>query len=143
MGAEARGGVTFRIPVDVSLFAEGASVRIRIWNAAQLAALDPSSGCSVEYDPATGGQRVRCPGGTTFEPVTPEEFKFPLRDVEGSITVRSATVRAGERFRIRLSGESRDGCNTTSADRSGLASGAEVVLDGLAWSTTARACAGR
>ena len=143
VGAQARSGVTFHAFVDGSLFAGQGALQVRVWNAAQLADLERTSGCGVEVDPATGGQRIHCPDGTTLEPVTPEEFEFPLRDVGGSVTFRTSGVRAGERFRIALSGASRDGCNTTSADRSGVAGGADVVLEGLAWSTTARACLGR
>jgi hypothetical protein len=74
--------------------------------------------------------------------VKPEEFEFPVQEIAGSVAVKSATVRVGEKFRILLSGKSRDGCNTTSADRVGSVDAADVVVGSLGWSTTARACAG-
>jgi hypothetical protein len=134
--------VTLRIPVDVTLFAEGASLQVRVWNREQLAAAERNRRCGTVYDPATGEQEIRCPEGITFQPVKPEEFEFPVHEIAGRVAVKSATLRVGERFRILLSGKSRDGCNTTSADLVGSVEAADVVVGSPSWSTTARACAG-
>jgi hypothetical protein len=134
--------VTLRVPVDVTLFADGASLQVRVWNSEQLATVERNSRCGAVYNPATAAQEVRCPEGITFQPAKPEEFEFPVREIAGSVAVKSATVRVGERFRILLSGKSRDGCNTTSADRVGSVDAADAVVGSLGWSTTARACAG-
>ena len=141
-GAPPEAAVRFVAPVDARLLAEGSALRVEVWDAEQLALLDRNARCASVYDPATGKSEIRCPDGISYQAVTPEQFDLPVLEITGSVSLTSATVRVGERFRILLSGKSRDGCNRTSAEHSAVAEGAEVHLDGLAWTTTARACAG-
>jgi hypothetical protein len=142
LGEPARAGVTLRAPVDAGLFAAGSSLRVRVWNGDQLATVERNGRCATVFDPATGAESIRCPEGTSYQPVTPEEFEFPVSELTGSIEVKSATVRVGEKFRVLLSAKSRAGCNTTSADHVGTADTPSVALGNLAWSTTARGCLG-
>ena len=132
--------VRFVAPVDARLFAEGSSLRVQLWNGEQLTALEQNARCASIHDPATGASEIRCPDGITFQPVTAEEFELPVAGITGTLSLRSTTVRVGDRFRILLSGKSADGCNRTSAEQQATAGAAEVLLDGLAWTTTARAC---
>jgi hypothetical protein len=133
-------GVTFRVSVPVSEFAAASSLRVQVWTEEQLAALERNARCSVTHDPTTGLDQVQCPPGVTWESVAPEEVEVPVPDPGGSVSVPTS-VRVGGKFRVLVSGRSVDGCNTTSADRSGTATSPEVVLDGLSWRTTALACA--
>lgn len=133
-------GVRIVAEVDARLFAEGGDVRVQVWDANQLASLEQNARCASVRNPATGGTEIRCPPGIAYQPVVPEQFDFPVKGIEGSVSLVSATLRAGDRFRILLAGKSRDGCNRTSSDHTGVADGAEVRLEGLAWTTTARAC---
>ncbi len=142
MGAQGTTGVTIRVPVDTSQFEIGSSLQVRVWNGDQLATVERNGRCSTVFDPATGTSTTRCPDGSSAQPVTPEEFVFPVSGVSGSVEVKTTTVRVGERFRILLSGRSRDGCNSTAADHVGTADAASVTIGGLAWNTTARACLG-
>ena len=132
--------VRFVAPLDARLFAAGSSLQIQIWNGEQLDALERNARCASVHDPATGTSGVQCPEGITYQPVSPEEFEIPVAGITGGLSLRSATVRIGDRFRILLSGKSLDGCNRTSAERRARAGAAEVLLDGLDWTTTARAC---
>jgi hypothetical protein len=142
VGAPAAPAVTIQVPVDSTQLATGSSLQVRVWNGDQLAMVERNGRCSTVFDPATGASTTRCPEGTSFQPVTPEEFEFPVSGLTGRVEVRTANVRVGEKFRILLSGRSRDGCNTTAADHVGTADSASVTLGSLEWSTTARACLG-
>jgi hypothetical protein len=135
-------GVTLRVSVDAALFAAGTSLRVQVWNGDQLAAVERNGRCATAFDPATGTESIRCPEGTTYQPVKPEEAAFPVSEIAGSVEVSTTHVRVGDKFRILLSAKSRDGCNTTSADHVGTAESASVVLGSLEWSTTARGCVG-
>lgn len=141
VGGETSDDVVIVVPVDAPLFAESASLRVRLWNASQLAAMDGNARCAVVHDPQTNTDERHCPEGTTFQPVTPEQLELPLPAGDAPLAVTSASVRPGERFRILLSGPSRDGCNTTSADVVATAStGERTFLKAPTWQTTARAC---
>jgi hypothetical protein len=142
LGEPAQARVTLRVPVDAALFAAGTSLRVQVWNGDQLAAVERNGRCATTFDPATGTESIRCPEGTTYEPVKPEEAVFPVSDLAGSVEVSTTHVRVGDKFRILLSAKSRDGCNTTSADHVGTAESTSVALGSLDWSTTARGCLG-
>jgi len=139
---ESRGGphVRFVAPVDVAQFSPGSLLRVRVWNGEKLAALDQNARCASVHDPATGRTEHQCPPGITYQEVTPEEFRIDVSGSGGTLSVRSETVRVGERFRVLLAGTSADGCNQTSAERTDEATSAEVVLGDLSWETTARGC---
>ena len=140
LAARSGDGVRFVVPLDARLFAPRSSLWVQIWSADQLAALEQNARCASVHDPATATRALRCPDGVTYRPVDPEEVEIPVDGIAGELSLRSATVRVGDRFRILLFGKSADGCNRTSADHQATAGAAEVLLDGLAWTTTARAC---
>jgi hypothetical protein len=140
VGAQANKAVTFIVPIEASRFTEQATLVARLWNAEQLKALAKNADCSVSYDPVTQTEEMNCPEGVEYQAVTPEEFKFPIRDVAARIEVTSGTIRVGEKFRILLSGLNHDKCNTTSADLVATADSEEVVLESLVWETTMKAC---
>jgi len=142
VGAPAQAGVTLQVPVDARLFAGGASLRVYVWNGEQLATVERNGRCSTVFDAATGAQSIRCPDGAAYQTVKPEEFEFPVSEIAGSVEVKSTTVRVGDKFRILLSARSRDGCNTTSADRVATAEAASVAVGSLNWQTTALGCLG-
>jgi hypothetical protein len=123
--------------VNVQQFAPDTRLKVRVWNAGQLAALERNARCAVVSDTATGAERITCPDSLEYRRVVPEEHTIPLRS---RVEVASKVIAAGERFRIRLSGTSRDNCNTTSAEFVGVATSGRMVLDGLPWESTVKAC---
>lgn len=142
VGAQSTTGVTIRVPVDTSQFEAGSSLKVRVWNGDQLATVERNGRCSTVFDPAAGTSTTRCPDGSSAQPVNPEEFEFPVSGLAGSVEVKTTTVRVGEKFRMLISGRSRDGCNTTAADHVGTADSASAMIGSLEWNTTARACLG-
>jgi hypothetical protein len=135
-------GVVLVITADPALFAPGATLEVRVWNAEQLLALEQNSRCSVVHDPRTGASQVRCPEGIEYREVVPEEFRRPVGAASPRVEIRSERIRVGTEFRVRVSGKSADGCNTTSASFKGKAGTPRVLLEALDWETTLRACAG-
>jgi hypothetical protein len=132
--------VTIVVTIDRAQFAPTATLDVRVWNAAQLAILEASPGCATVKDPQTGETRLQCPDEIQYRDVTPERFEYPLESLGSELEVRSASVRVGERFRIRVSGLYRDKCNTTSADRVLQARSARTTVGNLTWHATAKAC---
>ena len=139
LGTE-QSGIVLVVPVDPGTFADGESLNVTVWNAQQLEALERNSRCRTVVDPQTNTELIQCPDGVQYEDVTPEEFGFPVGGIVADIELSPTSVREGETFRIHVSGLNRDGCNRTSARFTGVATGSRLVLDGLEWETTLRAC---
>ena len=134
------GSVTVIAPIDVELFSEDASLRVRLWNAEQLEIIQNTANCAVTYNQQTQTEEVHCPEGIEYQEVTPEEFSFSIQEIGTSIEVRSEMIRVGEKYRLLISGSSNDNCNTTSADVVDIAGFNQVVLEDLMWMTTGMAC---
>jgi hypothetical protein len=128
------------VPVDTRLFAANATLVAQIWNAEQLAALVNNAGCTSSRNPGTGATEMACPPGVTYQEVTPQRVEFPGGSSSGRLEIAPVGVRAGERFRIRVSGPSADGCNTTSGDQTLTAGSDGTMAVTLDWETTAKAC---
>jgi len=132
--------VTLLISIPPDLFAEGTKLDVRVWTAAQIAALENNARCASSRDTRTGAEQVSCPPGVTYQPVTPERVQVALGATRNEIEVPITSVKPGESVRVAVSGLSRDGCNTTSANAVRIASSGRNPLTDLAWQTTARAC---
>lgn len=132
--------VTLVISLDRSRFAPTATLEVRVWNAEQLTILDNNARCTAVADRQTGVTRHVCPDGIEYREPSPERFDLPVRTLSARPELKTTSVRAGERFRVRLSALSRDNCNTTSADRVLTARSARVFVDNLDWQTTAKGC---
>jgi hypothetical protein len=128
------------VVVDPARFAPEATLVARVWDGEQLLTLERNSRCATVHDPRTGRSQIRCPEGIEYREVVPHEFRYPVRSMGSRLELRAARVRVGTDFRLRVSGPSPDGCNTTSADFTGAARSERVLLDSLDWETTLRAC---
>lgn len=132
--------VSFTVQVDVDMFSDEATLRVALWNADQLEITERTAGCSIIYDLETQTEEIHCPEGVEYEEVTPEEFTFPVQEIDEIIEVESDHIRIGEKYRLMISGLSSDNCNTTSASVEGTAQRAEMIIEDLMWMTTMMAC---
>lgn len=130
--------VTLVLVVNPGLFARSGVLAVDVWNASQLATLDDNARCARVSGP--GGMQMQCPPGVTYEDVMPERLQYELSSMGSTLEVTPKQVAPGERFRIHLSGPSRDRCNATSADVVQTAQQGRTALGGLSWRTTLRAC---
>jgi hypothetical protein len=128
------------IPFETRSFESNATLLVQIWSAAQLDALESNQSCAVTRNAATGTDTIRCPPGVVYREVKPETFEFRAATAGGRIEIAPSAVRAGERFRIRASGRSADGCNLTFGDQTSSAGPESRIQLSLAWETTAKAC---
>jgi len=115
--------VTFSVPIDKGTFSPEASLRVRIWNAETLKVAESNANCAVSYNQETKTEEVHCPEGVNAE-----------------IEIKSATVTAGEKYRLQISGLSSDDCNTASATVEEKTRSAHILIDDLMWATTLMAC---
>lgn len=136
-----RGAVALVFSLEPGIFVDGATVTVQVWSAADLAALQSNARCASVSAPG-GGPSIRCPPGVVYRDVAPERFTVPVSAARATAEVTAQRVTGGEMFRINLSGMSRDGCNTTFADLTRIATPGRTMLGELAWQTTARACPG-
>ena len=127
--------------LEPKVFADGATVNVQVWNAADLEALESNAKCASVSVPG-GGSSIQCPPGVVYRDVAPEAFTVSVPAARETEEVTAQRLIGGERFRVRLSGMSRDGCNTTFVDLTRVASPGRTMLGELAWQTTARACLG-
>jgi len=132
--------VTFSVPIDKGTFSPEASLRVRIWNAETLKVAESNANCAVSYNQETKTEEVHCPEGVNYREVTPEEFEFLVQDIGAEIEIKSATVTAGEKYRLQISGLSSDDCNTASATVEEKTRSAHILIDDLMWATTLMAC---
>lgn len=130
--------VSLVVNVNHALFAPDAVLSVDLWNAGQLATLDANARCASVQGP--GGPQIQCPPGVTYTDVTPERQQFPLSTVGATLEVTSQQVAAGEKFRMHLSGMSRDRCNANSADLVETATPGRTFLGDPPWQTTLRGC---
>ena len=137
---DSTGSVAFTVPIDAELFSNEAILRLTLWNADQLEIMKRTANCSVSYNSETQVEEVHCPEGVEYEAVTPDEFKFPVGEIDEVIKVESDHIRIGEKYRLQISGLSSDNCNTTSASVEGIAQHAEINIEDLMWMTTMMAC---
>jgi hypothetical protein len=128
------------VPVETRLFASSATLLVQIWNADQLDALVKNQSCAVNRNAATGADTIRCPPGVVYREVSPETFEFRVASAGGRIEIAPSGVRARERFRIRVSGRSADGCNLTFGDQTSSTGTENPIQMSLAWETTTKAC---
>jgi hypothetical protein len=133
-------GVQFIVPVEVGIFGEHAILTARLWNAKQLAISEKIDECTMTHDMDTETERIECPEGITYEKPRPEEFSFPVQEIVSSLELRSHTIKVGDRYRLRISGTSRDNCNTTSAESTGVADSELIQVRQLSWSSTLMGC---
>jgi hypothetical protein len=75
-----------------------------------------------------------------YQEASPEEFEFLVQDLGAEITIKSTSVRVGERYRLQISGLANDDCNTASARVDDTADSAQIILENLMWATTMMAC---
>jgi hypothetical protein len=132
--------VVLTVPIDTRLFTADATLVAQIWNAEQLAALERNSACAASRNPATGTTEIRCPPGVQYQDVSPQKVEFSARTAGARLEIASVGIRAGEKFRIRVSGRSADNCNTTIGDQTSTAGSDRIIQVSLVWETTARAC---
>jgi hypothetical protein len=132
------GSVTFVVIVNPVLFPVNTVLSVDVWNAGQLAALDENARCATGRMPGTA--QIQCPPGVTYKDVVPERVQIPLSSSMTWFELTPRQVGAGEKFRIRVSGPSRDRCHTSSADLVRTADRGRTLVDGLAWQTTPNGC---
>lgn len=128
------------IPFDPRAFASDATLSAQFWNAAQLDALEKNQSCAVSRNASTGTDTIRCPPGVVYREVSPQTFSFQAATAGGRLEIAPSGLRSGERFRIRVSGRSADGCNLTFGDQTSSIGAESRIQLSLAWETTAKAC---
>jgi len=133
------GGVTLVIFVNPGVFATDGMLSVDVWNASQLATLDENARCGT-VSVSGGATQMQCPPGVSYKEVVPERMQVPLSSLDSSFEMQPAQVAPGEKFRIRLSGPSRDRCNSSSADLVRTAEQGRNELRDLTWRTTLRGC---
>lgn len=114
-GAQAPKDVVLSIAIERTRFAADAKLVAQVWNAAALEALDAN------------------------RKVAPLERSASVASFTDRLELRATGVRAGERFRIRVTGASADGCNTTTGEQTSTAQAGTTRVN-LAWETTLKAC---
>jgi hypothetical protein len=134
-----RPSIVLVVPIDTRLFAPGGTLVAQIWSAEQLAALEKNAACTASRNSA-GATEIKCPPGIQYQEVSPQEVRFVVRTAGARLEITPVAVRAGERFRIRVSGPSADKCNTTSGDQTLTAGSDSSIEVKLVWETTAKAC---
>lgn len=134
------GPITFTIPISPEIFSPEAVLRIQVWNEEQLKAQENNSLCSVSYDAQTGKETIDCPQGVPYIEVAPDIFTFPVSETSTEIQIVSQTLNLDEKYRLQISGLSRDQCNTTSASLDGTATTRTILVGELMWATTVMAC---
>jgi len=139
-GGDAAGGTIFRVPIDGSIFAEGISLKFRLWPAEQLEIMEKTANCTVSYNAASGVEEIHCPDGVIYQAVTPEEFIIPLKDISDFAVIKSSQVRVGEKYRLQISGLSSDNCNNASASIETVAKQSDITIEDLFWASTMMAC---
>lgn len=132
--------ISFTVPIDAEMFSDEATLRLTLWNADQLEIMKRTADCSISYDLETQTEEIHCPEGVEYEAVTPDEFTFPVQEIDEFIEVESDNIRIGEKYRLQISGLSSDNCNTTSSIIEGIAQHAEITIEDLMWMTTLMAC---
>jgi len=137
---DSTGSISFTVPIDADMFSDEATLRLTLWNVDQLEIMKRTADCSISYNLETQTEVIHCPEGVEYEAVTPDEFTFPVQEIDEFIEVESDNIRIGEKYRLMISGLSSDNCNTTSASVEGIAQHAEIVIEDLMWMTTLMAC---
>jgi len=137
---DSSGSVTFTVPINAKMFSEQASLRFSLWNADQLEIMKRTVNCAVSYNVELQKEEIHCPEGVEYEIVTPEEIIIPVQEISKSAKFESDLIRAGERYRLLITGLSNDNCNTTSASIEDIAQQVDLTLEDLDWATTAMAC---
>lgn len=142
LGAGPQERVTFSVPIDAEMFSEEATIRFALWDFDQLEVMKKTAGCVISYDAASQTEEVHCPEGVEYEEATPEEYSYPIREIGESVLIESVSVRVGEKYRLLISGLSKDDCNTTSANVEDVARSADITIElkDLMWMTTLMAC---
>ncbi len=132
--------VSFTITIDTRAFSAERPLRFAIWSAAQLEIAQRNANCSISYNAETETEKVNCPEGVIYEPVTPIEFTFELDEIADRVELTPGNIHVGESYRLQISGLSSDNCNTTSASVEYIAKSEEVIIEDLMWMTTMMAC---
>ena len=70
--------------------------------------------CYRYYDELKKARVINCPQGIEYLEVTQEDFLFPVKEISETIEVRSKTVEVGERYKLSIVGQYKDGCNALS-----------------------------
>ena len=139
-GGDASEGITFRVPIDASIFAEGISLKFRLWHADQLEIMEKTANCAVSYNAESGVEEIHCPDGVVYQKVTPEEFIIPLVDIHEFAVIESSQVSVDEEYRLQISGLSSDNCNNASVSIEAVARRQDITIEDLDWMTTEMAC---
>ncbi len=132
--------IIFFIPIETEIFSGDAALTVRLWNAKQLEISEKTSNCAASFDLQTQTEEIQCPEGVEYQKPIPEEFLFPIEEIELSIEIISSTVQIGERYRVHISGLSHDDCNTASASVNGEVTSKALQLNDLSWTATRKAC---
>ncbi|HEY7169702.1 MAG TPA: hypothetical protein VH417_02585 [Vicinamibacterales bacterium] len=132
--------VTIVLAVDPAMFAPDGTFSVELWDAQKQAALEANARCATVRD-ANGQTGVQCPPGVTYREVTPARFTYTVSSLGATVQLPPQPLAAGETFRLRAAGPSRDRCNVTSSEVTRAASSDRVTISDLPWQTTARACA--
>jgi hypothetical protein len=132
--------VTFNIFIDKKVLSNKRDLEARIYNEEQRKILDTTANCSVSFDATTGKETVNCPAGVVYKKPSPEIFTFKVDDIKDSITMKSTSVKTGQKYLLTLSGMASDNCNTASA-RVEKDSAAELEhIHNLQWAQTELGC---
>jgi hypothetical protein len=130
--------VSLVVNIDHTLFAPTAVLAADMWNASELATLDANARCASVQGPS--GPTIQCPPGVTYKDVMPEHVQVPLSSVGTTLALTPQQIGAGEKFRLHLSGLSRDHCNPTAADITSTADAGTTFLGDPPWQTTLLGC---
>ena len=114
-------------------------MQVDLLNSGQIAIDDANPICVVMGN-GSGVTSTRCPTGTEFKEVNPEEFTIPIGKVGNQIQIATTQVKLGEQFRITVVGLNADDCNAQSTRYTGSANADKITLTDLSWATTTMAC---
>lgn len=132
--------VTFHIKIDKSVLSSKKDIEARLYNDEQMKISEKTSNCSVSYDAVTKKETYKCADGVEYQKPTPEIFKFKFDEIKDDITIKSTSVKAGQRFLLNLSGLSSDNCNSASSSITKASASIQENIEGLQWASTMMAC---
>ena len=132
--------VTFHIKIDKSALSSKRDIEARLYNDEQMKINEKTSNCSVSYDAVTKKESYKCADGVEYQKSAPEVFKFKFDEIKDDITIKSTSVKAGQRFLLNLSGLSSDNCNSASSSITKSSASIQENIEGLQWASTMMAC---
>lgn len=132
--------VTFNVQIDKKVLSNKRDLEARIYNDEQMKILEKTANCTVSFDPVTQKETINCLPGVEYKKPEPEIFTFKVDEIKESITMKSNTVKVGQKYLLTMSGLSSDNCNTASARVEKTTASEQENIKDLQWAQTEMAC---